>query len=297
METILLSEVMGDWPKEAQKQWTTGISELDGRHYACCNDQFTIFFDAGQPAGMEKRLLEYYGGWYIDDFGYDYEFAMRAAVASQGDPNFWKEAKERTLSIVFCHECGGPINGADRQYKMHLSRSELAEVIGKRHLKLCNDCFDKEPEPWVNKHKMLRHMWFAKRDPLAMADMTPMEAPVKTKQRRQSVDYYDYIASPQWEERAKDMKRRYTTCQASDPTGKAHGCKGPLHVHHNTYDRLGREFDSDLVVLCEYHHGLIHGHNTSGPDLPQADGKIWLLQDGKFAILDNYAVVLVAREG
>jgi hypothetical protein len=31
-----------------------------------------------------------------------------------------------------------------------------------------------------------------------------------------------------------------------------------MHVHHNTYERLGHELDRDLLVVCEAHHRMIH---------------------------------------
>lgn len=36
-------------------------------------------------------------------------------------------------------------------------------------------------------------------------------------------------------------------------------CNGRAYdVHHKTYDRLGRERMSDLMVLCRYHHTKAH---------------------------------------
>src|SRR5207249_4359707 len=35
-------------------------------------------------------------------------------------------------------------------------------------------------------------------------------------------------------------------------------CNSRLHVHHLTYDNLGNEPLSDLIVLCEFHHEQEH---------------------------------------
>jgi hypothetical protein len=34
--------------------------------------------------------------------------------------------------------------------------------------------------------------------------------------------------------------------------------KKKLQVHHRSYERLWHETDKDLIVLCEYHHQLMH---------------------------------------
>ena len=35
-----------------------------------------------------------------------------------------------------------------------------------------------------------------------------------------------------------------------------------LHVHHLTYDRVGQEADSDLLVLCFQCHQKAHGRKV-----------------------------------
>jgi hypothetical protein len=84
----------------------------------------------------------------------------------------------------------------------------------------------------------------------AIKDLASGEKPSK---------YTEYLQSAKWQERADDMKARIGKCQIGSPTKRDHGCGGPLHVHHNTYERIGREFDTDLLVVCERHHAMIHG--------------------------------------
>lgn len=69
-----------------------------------------------------------------------------------------------------------------------------------------------------------------------------------------STDYIAYLSSPEW----RAFRRRaleeaghrcsWTSCNV--------GVK--LHVHHVTYERLGRERLSDVLVLCDYHHMVEH---------------------------------------
>ena len=64
-------------------------------------------------------------------------------------------------------------------------------------------------------------------------------------------NYYEYINSPRWKNRAKRIKEKAGCCSV---------CKSVhnLNVHHLTYERLGREKKSDLVVLCRDCHAIEH---------------------------------------
>lgn len=71
--------------------------------------------------------------------------------------------------------------------------------------------------------------------------------------RKAWIDYYEYIKSPEWSAR-RDMKiqeagHRCQICNAADSV---------LQCHHRTYDNLGREHPSDLVVLCKACHYGFH---------------------------------------
>lgn len=77
-----------------------------------------------------------------------------------------------------------------------------------------------------------------------------------------SLFYVRYIKSPEWKAvRARVISERGSTCS---------GCmrKFPpyqLQCHHLTYERLGRELDSDLELLCVDCHERHHGRQfTSG---------------------------------
>lgn len=67
-----------------------------------------------------------------------------------------------------------------------------------------------------------------------------------------TVSYEAYIASPEWRERREERIRAVGgRCQLCNQAGE-------LHVHHRTYARVGREFDSDLTVLCARCHEKYH---------------------------------------
>jgi hypothetical protein len=66
------------------------------------------------------------------------------------------------------------------------------------------------------------------------------------------VDYYDYIQSEEWREKADRAKwRAGMRCQLCNR-------HGTLNAHHRTYERLGHELDEDLIVLCRDCHKMFH---------------------------------------
>lgn len=66
------------------------------------------------------------------------------------------------------------------------------------------------------------------------------------------LDYGRYLATAEWRRR-RDAKLRtaHWACECC-------GAKRNLQVHHLTYERLGREWDQDLEVLCRDCHEREH---------------------------------------
>ncbi|KKK81746.1 hypothetical protein LCGC14_2810350 [marine sediment metagenome] len=67
--------------------------------------------------------------------------------------------------------------------------------------------------------------------------------------------YLVYLKSPVWRRKAARLKRKRKCCEVC-------GRGNRLHVHHLTYERIGQERPSDLIVLCEDCH---EGHHTGQP--------------------------------
>ena len=66
------------------------------------------------------------------------------------------------------------------------------------------------------------------------------------------VNYGEYIQSAAWRRKADSAKRRAGyKCQVC-------GSVERLEVHHNCYDRLGRERNTDIVCLCRRCHQAYH---------------------------------------
>ncbi|SRR6266487_3720552 len=69
------------------------------------------------------------------------------------------------------------------------------------------------------------------------------------------IDYEAYLQTSAWRKRRQQaLRHAHYRCQV---------CNDPktLHVHHRTYERLGGEDPTDLIVLCAPCHVIFH---TSG---------------------------------
>ena len=65
--------------------------------------------------------------------------------------------------------------------------------------------------------------------------------------------YAEYLKSGHWKKvRSEAIAAANNRCQICNRVGK-------LNVHHRTYERVGEEDPSDLVVLCSSCHATFHG--------------------------------------
>ncbi len=89
------------------------------------------------------------------------------------------------------------------------------------------------------------------------AKFKPHARPMTWRELRQLArdDYPAYLKTSHWgaRRRAAVLAAQWT-CQECN----ARGWDVELHVHHLTYDRLGREKMADLRVLCAGCHGREH---------------------------------------
>lgn len=77
---------------------------------------------------------------------------------------------------------------------------------------------------------------------------------------QQSQTFYRlYMQSPAWRaRRARSLKLADYRCEVVGPDGRQCPRTRSLNVHHLTYERLGQERDTDLEVLCWFHHMVAH---------------------------------------
>ena len=72
--------------------------------------------------------------------------------------------------------------------------------------------------------------------------------------------YPEYLRTGHWE-----IMRRRALLRAGGHCQRCWGERRRLDVHHLTYERLGRERESDLVVLCATCHAAAHNLSNGGP--------------------------------
>ena len=68
------------------------------------------------------------------------------------------------------------------------------------------------------------------------------------------ITYQEYLESSHWQEKKKEFKNSgyYRGCCW------ACGAKKYLHLHHKSYDRIGKEHLGDFVELCSNCHTQVH---------------------------------------
>lgn len=75
-----------------------------------------------------------------------------------------------------------------------------------------------------------------------------------------ALPYKEYLQSEHWEERREialiKADWKCSLCNKSES----------LNVHHRTYERLGKEMQSDLTVLCRHCHAKFHDKLPKQPE-------------------------------
>lgn len=81
---------------------------------------------------------------------------------------------------------------------------------------------------------------------------SPLDSHIKLKQLG-FISYEDYLKSDKWISRRNEyfFKSLDKKCYLCSVTKN-------LDVHHITYDNLTEEKDEDLILICRFHHDLIH---------------------------------------
>ena len=79
--------------------------------------------------------------------------------------------------------------------------------------------------------------------------------------RSRSGAYDAYLVSDAWRDRRKAWYAAWLTRCGTPPACLVCDEEWSLssgHLHHLTYERLGHEYDKDLVPLCASHHRRLH---------------------------------------
>lgn len=156
---------------------------------------------------------------------------------------------EPDLGIAWCPGCDGPVDARSRSeleaWEAWVEERQALEPLpwGAYEGDLCREC-----------QKELAQERQEERAAKAETASTGRErARVVAIKALQVLPYREYLMTDHWDGIRKDALRRAgyrcSTCNASVP----------LHVHHRTYENLGREKASDVIALCAPCHSKFHG--------------------------------------
>ena len=140
----------------------------------------------------------------------------------------WKEIVAAKV-VTICRTCG------DEFDNVFTSRTDY-EAFAKGHKRL-DEC------PACTQARLLQAR--EQRCQASEAERARLEA-------LRAMPYDEYLQTEHWQSVRKNaLKRARYKCQACNSSGE-------LHVHHKTYDHLGQEWPSDLLVVCADCHAKIH---------------------------------------
>ena len=92
----------------------------------------------------------------------------------------------------------------------------------------------------------IEHRWRAKKSAEYVATYNDIEP-------RLRAEYEAYLASGVWAQRRSVILARASgLCECCEHYPAS-------EVHHKTYERIGHENDADLMAVCGFCHGLLHG--------------------------------------
>lgn len=163
-----------------------------------------------------------------------------------GDPNeFWKTDY---LILLLCKEKGYSFNGNASFSRLNLCISKIKYYLFFLEMTPIRDCYTFAG--LVKKLKEIDLVPFIKKENesnLSFIDTSYNEI-IK---RFQTMDYKEYLNTIHWKTFKNAALLHFNkkcTC----------GNTSNLQVHHKTYDNLGKETFSDVIVLCDTCHKKIH---------------------------------------
>ena len=90
---------------------------------------------------------------------------------------------------------------------------------------------------------------------------------------KNKADYLRYLQSPSWLAKRHRLIRSNwaAVCYCC---AVPHSPERPLDLHHLTYERFGREIDTDLATVCRGCHDLIHSGIKQGGSIQDATERV-----------------------
>jgi hypothetical protein len=109
----------------------------------------------------------------------------------------------------------------------------------------------------------------------AIADAKPKDAVESWRERRLrrerlfalglTIEEYDkYLETPHWKEFRRQAFKEQLKTLGQNRCSRCQKSAVTLHVHHLTYERLGKELLTDVEIICRDCHKKEHGHDQRG---------------------------------
>jgi len=77
-------------------------------------------------------------------------------------------------------------------------------------------------------------------------------------------EYDNYLETPHWQAFRKRAFAEQLKTLGENRCNRCRKSKVTLHVHHLTYERLGKELITDVEIICGECHKNEHGHDQRG---------------------------------
>jgi hypothetical protein len=210
-----------------------------------------------------------------------YEARQRARLEGcnpSGQFTHLSENKDKVDAILDegldCPRCGGKVNSTipcslpfhKESYRSGVSSRGPSKILTKREKRILRTGVigpDKPRKPKKKKKK--------KPKPQTVRIST------QTISRAHPTKYDKYLESSHW----KNFRKKYYEAFGK----KCESCGGTdlIHLHHKTYERLGRERFTDMVALCSTHHADVHEYSRSNKHLTLREATDnWLAANGDY---------------
>ncbi len=201
------------------------IADARNRKRACNESIQEIVINGLMELTDEEKLpLARYLYWHVpevDTKTLTKALGVRGAIADIVGPS---------EEFIKCSICARPITVK--------SRAELKDKVAHTYMCRCEVC-KKEQQERENRQT---------RGPVFIRETRNEARLIELK----TMPYKEYLTSPEWKNtRQTALQRSGFRCQLCNRPGE-------LNVHHRTYERLGEERNSDLIVLCSACHKRHH---------------------------------------
>lgn len=189
--------------------------------------------------------------------GYLYWFEPYVSLDSISEAFGVKDVKKIANAAypdIQCTQCGHPLinprNKVQRRSLVCTSCDRINRTAQTEEEKASRQI--KAHREWRKRERKAEQLERAWEYTIARRQQAETDKAIRLQELR-AMPYQDYLQTPEWgKTRGAALRRSNYRCQVCNTN------KRTLDVHHRTYERLGHEHYTDLLVLCRECHGTFH---------------------------------------